>query len=153
SLNTLLFVLGSLWREPRPLERLQATLFVDVFRTPADAAAAQIRRSATTYDLNLLAQRIIGADEAGRLFQTIGAPGPAPAGTAKADDAFISQLERKLVGSVGAASALAMISQVVTGETISLDDLMQIAHETQRIREYSERLERKSRELEIAASQ
>src|SRR5690606_29222424 len=30
SLNTLLFVLGSLWREPRPLERLQATLFVDV---------------------------------------------------------------------------------------------------------------------------
>lgn len=153
SLNTLLFVLGSLWRDPKPLERLQATLFVDVFRTPADAASALIRRSATTYDLNLLAQRILGADEAGRLFQDIGAPGPAPAGTAKADDAFISQLERKLAGSVGAASARAMISQVVTGETISLDELMQIADETQRIREYSERLERKSRELEIAASQ
>ncbi|HEY0878782.1 MAG TPA: sensor histidine kinase [Zeimonas sp.] len=153
SMNTLLFVLGSLWRDPKPLERLQGTLFVDVFRTPADATVALIRRSATTYDLNLLAQRILGADEAGRLFQDVVATGPAPAGTTKADDAFISQLERKLAGSVGAASARAMISQVVTGETISLDELMQIADETQRIREYSERLERKSRELEIAASQ
>jgi Na+/proline symporter len=153
STNTLLFILGSLLREPRPLERLQGTLFVDVFRTPADATAALIRRSATTYDLNLLAQRILGADEAGRLFRDFGAMSPPPAGTTKADDAFISQLERKLAGSVGAASARAMISQVVTGETISLGELMQIADETQRIREYSERLERKSRELEIAASQ
>jgi len=153
SLNTLLFVLGSLWRDPKPLERLQSTLFVDVFRTPADATAALIRRSATTYDLNLLAQRILGADEAGRLFQDVVATGPAAASAVKADDAFISQLERKLAGSVGAASARAMISQVVTGETISLGELMQIADETQRIREYSERLERKSRELEIAASQ
>ncbi|HLT27860.1 MAG TPA: sensor histidine kinase [Zeimonas sp.] len=153
SLNTLLFVLGSLWREPKPLERLQATLFVDVFRTPAEAAAALIRRSATTYDLNLLAQRILGADEAGRLFQDAGAQGHSPAAAARAEDAFISQLERKLAGSVGAASARAMISQVVTGETISLDELIKIADETQRIREYSERLERKSRELEVTAAQ
>lgn len=153
SLNTLLFVLVSLWREPKPLERLQSTLFVDVFRTPADAASGLIRRSATTYDLNLLAQRILGADEAGRLFQEAGALGVSLAGTSRANDAFISQLERKLAGSVGAASARAMISQVVTGETISLDELMKIADETQRIREYSEQLERKSRELEITASQ
>ncbi len=153
SINSLLFVLGSLWREPRPLERLQATLFVDVFRTPADAAGALIRRSATTFDLNLLAHRILGADEAGRLFQDASGGRRSLAAATKADDAFISQLERKLAGSVGAASARAMISQVVTGETISLDELMQIADETQRIREYSERLERKSRELEIAAAQ
>src|SRR5690606_22039015 len=138
---------------PKPLERLQATLFVDVFRTPAEAAAALIRRSATTYDLNLLAQRILGADEAGRLFQDAGAQGHSPAAAARAEDAFISQLERKLAGSVGAASARAMISQVVTGETISLDELIKIADETQRIREYSERLERKSRELEVTAAQ
>ncbi len=153
SLNALLFVLGSLLRDPRPLERLQSTLFVDVFRTPADATAALIRRSATTYDLNLLAQRILGADEAGRLFQDIFAPGRTPSSSAKADAAIISQLERKLAGSIGAASARTMISQVVTGETISLDELMKLADETQRIREYSEQLEHKSRELEIAARQ
>ncbi len=157
SLNTLLFVLVSLWREPKPLERLQSALFVDVFRTSAEAASGLIRRSATTYDLNLLAQRMLGAAEAGRLFQDSGAGAAAPPSTATsapaANDAFISQLERKLAGSVGAATARAMISQVVTGETISLDELMKIADEAQRIREYSEQLERKSRELEATASQ
>ena len=153
SANTLLFIAGSLWREPKPLERLQATLFVDIFRTPATAAAALIRRSATTYDLNLLAHRILGADEASRLFEQTSARSSSPVAATKADEAFISQLERKLAGSIGAASARAMISQVVTGETISLDELMRIADETQRIREYSERLERKSHELEIAARQ
>ncbi|MCO5100511.1 MAG: sensor histidine kinase [Burkholderiaceae bacterium] len=152
SVNTLLFVLVSLAREQRPFERLQSTLFVDVFRTTAETASGLIRRSATTYDLNLLAERILGPDETKRLFGDV-SPGATRAGTAKADAAFISQLERKLAGSVGGASARAMISQVVTGETISLDELMKIADETQRIREYSERLEHKSRELEIAARQ
>jgi len=152
SVNTLLFVLVSLAREQHPFERLQSTLFVDVFRTTAETASGLIRRSATTYDLNLLAERILGPDEARRLFGDVSA-GTMRAGAAKADAAFISQLERKLAGSVGGASARAMISQVVTGETISLDELMKIADETQRIREYSERLEHKSRELEVAARQ
>jgi len=152
SINTLLFVLVSLAREQRPLERLQSTLFVDVFRTTAEAASGLIRRSAKTYDLNLLAERILGPDEARRLFRDA-SDDPLRSGAGRADAAFISQLERKLAGSVGAASARAMISQVVTGETISLDELMKIADETQRIREYSERLEHKSRELEIAARQ
>ncbi|MCD6672783.1 MAG: sensor histidine kinase [Burkholderiaceae bacterium] len=152
SINTLLFVLVSLAREQRPLERLQSTLFVDVFRTTAEAASGLIRRSAKTYDLNLLAERILGPDEARRLFRDA-SDDPLRSGAGRADAAFISQLERKLAGSVGAASARAMISQVVTGETISLDELMKIADETQRIREYSERLEYKSRELEIAARQ
>ncbi len=151
SVNTLLFVALSLVREAKPLERLQATLFVDVFRTPAEAASGLVRRSATTRDLSALAVRILGADEARRLFReaggTDGAGGPPPL----ADDAFITKLERKLAGSVGAASAHAMISQVVTGETISLDALVKIADETQRVREYSRELEQKSRELEATA--
>ncbi|MCD6674109.1 MAG: sensor histidine kinase [Burkholderiaceae bacterium] len=152
SINALLFVLVSLAREQRPLERLQSTLFVDVFRTTAEAASGLIRRSAKNFDLNLLAQRILGPDEAMRLFRDASID-PLRPGAGRADAAFISQLERKLAGSVGGASARAMISQVVTGETISLDELMKIADETQRIREYSERLEHKSRELEIAARQ
>ena len=60
------------------------------------------------------------------------------------------ELERKLAGSVGAASARAMISQVVIGETISLYELKRIADETQRMRDYSRQLEQKSRELAAA---
>mgnify|MGYP001034395173 FL=1 len=153
SANTLLFVLLSLVREARPLERLQGTLFVDVFRTPAEAASRLVRRSATTYDLSILAQRILGADEAMRLFGEAGRVQNAGSEAPLADDAFITQLERKLAGSIGAASAHAMISQVVTGETISLDALMKIADETQRVREYSRQLEQKSRQLEATARQ
>ncbi len=153
SANTLLFVLGSLCRDPHPLERLQSALFVDVFRTPAAATAGLLRRSAATRDLSAIAHRILGVEAAQRLFrqaaQQQGRPGQAPV----ADDAFITQLERTLAGSIGSASAHAMISQVVTGQTLSLDALVRIADETQRVREYSRQLEEKSRQLEATALQ
>ncbi|MCZ2438592.1 MAG: sodium:solute symporter, partial [Burkholderiales bacterium] len=151
SVNTLLFVLVSLLREPRPLERLQSALFVDVFRTPAEATAGLLRRSAATRDLSELAQRILGVDQAQRLFRRAARQQGRGREAPIADDAFITQLERTLAGSVGGASAHAMISQVVTGETISLDALVRIADETQRIREYSRQLEEKSRQLETTA--
>ena len=152
-INTLLFVVVSLAREQRPLERLQATLFVDVFRTPAGAASELIRRKAKVEDLSVLAQRILGSDEAREVFAQAareqGLEGPLPV----ANDAFISQLERKLAGSVGAASARQMVSQVVAVETISMDELVRLADETQRARAYSRELEEKSRQLEAAARQ
>jgi Na+/proline symporter/signal transduction histidine kinase len=150
--NTAAFVLVSLMRGQKPLERLQSTLFVDVFRTPADETRRIVRRSATTYDLNVLAERILGADETFQLFQDAARKHGLASNQTIADDAFISELERKLAGSVGAASARAMISQVVIGETISLSELMKIADETQRVRDYSRKLEEKSQLLEATAS-
>ncbi|HEX2531729.1 MAG TPA: sensor histidine kinase [Burkholderiaceae bacterium] len=153
AINVTLFVLVSLSRGPKPLERLQGTLFVDVFRTPATDASRFVNRSATRYDLNVLAQRILGPDEAYLLFQEAEQRHGLKRDQSLADDAFISELERKLAGSIGAASARTMISQVVIGETISLYELMKIADETQRIRDYSRQLEQKSRLLEATASQ
>lgn len=149
--NISLFVLVSLLRGQKPLERLQSTLFVDVFRTPGTDTSRFVNRSATRYDLNMLAQRILGPDEAFQLFQEAEQRHGLMRDQSLADDAFISELERKLAGSIGAASARAMISQVVIGETISLYELMKIADETQRVREYSHQLEQKSRQLEAAA--
>ena len=152
-INALLFVLVSLARDQRPLERLQSTLFVDVFRTPAEAASGLIVRQATAHDLSILAERILGANEALQLFRDTAHAQGLQGNVPIADNAFITLLERKLAGSVGAASARALISQIVEGETISLDELIRIADETQQVREYSRRLEEKSRELEAAASQ
>src|SRR3546814_8762399 len=45
-------------------------------------------------------------------------------GRGGADAAFIAHLERQLAGGIGAASARVMVNQVITGETISLDELM-----------------------------
>ncbi len=153
AVNLTLFVLISLLRSQKPLERLQSTLFVDVFRTPATDTSRFVNRSATRYDLNMLAQRILGPEEAYALFQEAEQRHGLKRDQSLADDAFISELERKLAGSIGAASARAMISQVVIGETISLYELMKIADETQRIRDYSHRLEQKSRQLEATAGQ
>ena len=100
-------------------------MFVDVFRNrPADTSRF-VSRSAAIYDLNVLAQRLIGVDEARRLFEAGGRADDLAPDHPIADDALITELERKLAGSVGAASARAMVSQVVTGETISLAGLVQ----------------------------
>jgi Na+/proline symporter/nitrogen-specific signal transduction histidine kinase len=153
TVNIVLLVLVSLLRGQKPLERLQSTLFVDVFRTPPADTSRFVNRSATRYDLNVLAQRILGSDEAYLLFQDAEQRHSLERDQSLADDAFISELERKLAGSIGAASARAMISQVVIGETISLYELMKIADETQRMRDYSHRLEEKSLQLEATAGQ
>jgi len=151
--NTIVFVLVSLWREQRPLERLQSTLFVDVYRAPEEMTSALIRRSATARDLYAVATRILGGGEAAALFRDAARAQGVKDDLPVADDAFITQLERKLAISIGAASAHAMIAQVVTGETISLDELMRIADETQQVRDYSRRLEEKSRELQATAKE
>ncbi|QJR14365.1 sodium:solute symporter family transporter [Usitatibacter palustris] len=147
SVNTLLFVALSLAREQRPLERLQATLFVDVFSTPADAASGLIRRTAPVRELSVLAQRILGADEAREFFEQAAREQGLDGGLPVADDAFITQLERKLAGSVGGASARAMVSQVVTVETISVDKLLRLADETERARAHSQQLEAAAQQL------
>jgi Na+/proline symporter/nitrogen-specific signal transduction histidine kinase len=152
SLNTLMFVLGSLLSNAKPLEHLQATLFVDVFKR--DSSGEQvIERSAATSDLFSLAQRVLGRDEASAIFSTV------PAGTTGSETpltsspAFIARLERRFAGNVGAASARALISRVVTGERISFDEVMKIVDEAQQVIEYSHQLEQKSEELEQTAKQ
>ena len=151
--NTLAFIAVSLTREPRPLEQVQGTLFVDVFRDRAADVSRFVSRSAAVYDLNVLAQRLIGVDEARRLFADGRGDRDLQPHHPIAGDALITELERKLAGSVGAASARAMVSQVVTGETISLGELQRLADETERVRDYSHRLEAQSRQLVAQAAE
>jgi signal transduction histidine kinase len=66
---------------------------------------------------------------------------------------LISQLEQRIAAHVGAASARSLISQVVTDETISVEELKRLAGETEKIRAYSAELERKSRQLEATAAE
>ena len=62
--------------------------------------------------------------------------------------AFIETLERELAGSVGAATAHAMLGQIVTGARATVEDLIKVADEAAQILEYSSQLEAKSAELE-----
>lgn len=151
SSNVLLFVVISLATSQSPLERLQSTVFVDVFERSAQGVENALQRSATTDDLLHLASRVLGPERANRIFrdyarsqgETDNLPAPGPA--------LIAHVERQLASSVGAASARSLVSRIVTGETISLDAVISILDETKEVIRYSRELERKSRELEETA--
>ena len=66
---------------------------------------------------------------------------------------FLNRLERELSGSVGAATAHAMIGQIVGGASVSVEDLLAVADESAQLLEYSSQLEMKSAELSRTARQ
>jgi signal transduction histidine kinase len=152
-LNTLAFVLVSQITEPSPLERVQSALFVDVFHAVERAPQAVTRRTASAEDLFVLAQRILGVEPARRLFAEMAQEQGLAHGLPKPTDAVIARLERELSGSIGAASAHAMVSRAAGSEQISLTELMEIADETQRLIATSARLADKTAELERTAVQ
>jgi Na+/proline symporter/nitrogen-specific signal transduction histidine kinase len=145
-LNTLLFILGSLFSFPSPLERLQGAQFVNVY-DHSRAALGWRGAAGTADDLLIMAQRILGSGRAGRLFQDMaraqGRDGDLPEPTPD----FLERLERELSGSVGAATAHAMVAQITGGASVSVRDLLAVADETAQIMEYSSQLEAKSAEL------
>ena len=149
-LNTGAFVLVSLLTFPKPLERLQGVQFVEVFSRDAPARA-WTRSGAEVEDLLVLGQRLLAGDTALDLFRreaerqgkTGHLPDPTPA--------FLQRLERELAGSVGAAAAHALVGQLVQGPGVSVEDLMAVADEAQRILEVAARLEAKSEEQERTA--
>lgn len=151
-LNTGVFCLLSLVSFPEPLERLQGAQFVNVFQH-GSATQSWSQSAAQSEDLMVMAQRILGPGEAlalfGREATDQGVPGLLPAPTA----GFLVRLERELAGSVGAATAHAMIGQIVGGAAVSVDDLMAVADESAQRMEYSSRLEAQSAQLQRTAEQ
>lgn len=148
--NTGTFILGSLMSFPGPLERLQGAQFVNVFERSA-AATAWTSAAAGAEDLLVMSQRILGSREAQAIFEREaerqGNIGFLPEATPE----FIQKLERELAGSVGAATAHAMIGQLTGGSGVSVEDLIAVADEAAQILEYSNRLEAKSTEQEQTA--
>ena len=152
TLNGLMFVVMSLVTFPSPVERLQGAQFVNVFNH-STGARGWSGKVAQTEDLMIMAQRILGSDQAQNLFQAEvvrqGGAGYLPEPTPE----FLERLERELSGSVGAATAHAMIGQIVGGASVSVQDLMAVADETAQMMEYSNRLEVQSNELSRTARQ
>ena len=144
------YVLVSLNDTPSTIERIQATLFVEVFRQSASGGG-----SATWYgtvpaaQLYAMAERFLGKERTAEVFADYAQrrgreldPG------ALADRALVQYVERRLAGAIGAASARVMVASTVKGEGVGLESIMQILDETSQVLEYSRQLEEKSHELE-----
>jgi len=151
-LNAMTFFVVSLIGFPSPVERLQGAQFVNVFdhSTTLQGWSGDMVQSE---DLMIMAQRILGAREAQALFEREakhqGVSGVLP----EPSPEFLQVLERELSGSVGVATAHAMVEQIVGGTSVSVEDLMAVADETAQIMEHSSQLEAKSQELSRTARQ
>lgn len=149
-LNSAMFIFCSLVTFPAPLERLQGAQFVNVF-DHSNAAPAWTGAATGAEDLLIMSQRILGSTEAQAIFEQEavrqGKVGHLPDVTPE----FVERLERDLAGSVGAATAHAMMEQMIGGSSVSVEDLIAVADEAAQILEYSNRLESKSQEQERTA--
>ena len=152
SLNAAAFAAVSMMTFPGPVERLQGAQFVNVF-DHSFGPRGWSGSVAQSEDLMIMSQRILGPAQAQDLFQREaerqGARGHLPEPT----PAFLETLERELSGSVGTATAHAMVGQIVGGSAVSVEDLLAVANESAQMLEYSNQLEEKSAELTRTAAQ
>ena len=151
--NTAVFMIVSVLSEMHPLERLQATQFVDIFRATRGRHPTYEAGSANAEDLFTLAQRILGTEPAQQLFDEMARTQGLATGLPQPTQLMIARLERELAGSIGAASAHAMVGRVAGQAPIGVTELFDIADETQRLIETTRELSEKSRALEETASQ
>lgn len=151
--NAIIFIVVSCFTQADVLERLQGTLFVDVFRSAGGAPTTHTTGTAETEDLFILAQRILGTQPARDLFDEMALAQGINSGLPHATDTVISRLERELAGSIGAASAHAMVTRIAGRQTVGMNELINIADETQELIETSRQLADKSAALERTARQ
>lgn len=151
-INVSSFTLVSLMTFPAPLERLQGAQFVNVF-DHSTGATTWGGAAVHAEDLLAMTQRILGASEATALFKDAASAQGRAGQLPEMSPNFLSALERRLSGSVGAATAHAMVGQLTKGASVSVEDLMAVADEAAQILEYSNKLKAKSAELEDTALQ
>ncbi len=151
--NIGLLVGVSLFTTQSVIERNQAVLFVDVFKS-ASGSTRVWRGSVAKSELRSLLARFVGDARAEAAFQRY----EQDAGRkldrgAAADAALIAFVERQLAGAIGAASARIMIASVLREEMHDIDEVTRILDEASQLVVYSRQLEDKSRALEAATAE
>ncbi|MEM1273765.1 MAG: ATP-binding protein [Pseudomonadota bacterium] len=150
-INTFAFVAVSLLSFPSPLERLMGAQFVHVY-DHSPTPSAWRGSTGTANDLLVMAGRILGSERATALFEAAARDQGRQDGLPEPTPAMLELLERELAGSVGAATAHAMVGQITGGASVSVRDLIAVADETAQMMEYSSRLQAQSQELSQTAA-
>ena len=133
-------------------EQSQATLFVDVFNQAGERGV--LWRSTTSASaLQALLGRFLGPARAADLFLAYAtARGLKSVDDLEADADLLEFAELQLAGSIGAASAHAMVATIAQEVPLGLDEVMTIIDEASHVIAYSHTLEEKQRELEAATA-
>ena len=142
----------SLFDRQNTMDRIQASLFIDVYRHSGDTHLWKGKAMIT--ELKDLLARFIGPRQTDRAFARYSSTHHIDfSKDMQADAELVEFAERLLSGAIGAASARVMVSSIVEGEEISPEGIMKIIDETSQVLEYSHQLEEKSLELEAATKE
>ncbi len=146
------FVLVSLTGRQGAAEHSQATLFVDVF-TQTGERGILWRTTTSASALQALLGRFLGPTRAADLFLAYAnARGLKTVEELEADAELLNYAELQLAGTIGAASAHAMVATIAQEEPLGLDEVMTIIDEASHVIAYSHVLEAKQQELEAATA-
>ncbi len=137
------------------LERIQAALFVDVYKHSGERSGSGLWQGTASYgDLYQLVTRFVGRERCDRAFADYARRRNINLRKLSEADAELVQFtERLLAGTIGAASARVMVASIAKGEISSLEEVMEILDEASHVIEHSHQLEQKSRELERTSSE
>jgi Na+/proline symporter/signal transduction histidine kinase len=120
SLNAIAFVAFSLTRTAKPIERLQANIFVGSEHAPMAQTFRLWRASVTVSDLEATVARYLGLERTGRAFDNFrserGIDGPA---THEADIHLLRFAEHLLASAIGAASSRLVLSLLLRRRNVS----------------------------------
>jgi len=147
------YVAVSLCTRQSQLERVQALLFVDVFRI-SDRGAQLWSGSTSLEELRGLARRFLGparADEA--LASYAIRRNAASIDVLQPDAGLVHHVETLLAGVIGTASARVMVATAVREVPLRVEEIMRILDETSELIAYSHQLEEKSREIETVSAE
>ena len=149
------YVAVSMLSRQSALERIQAALFVDVYRHSGERSGSGFWQGTASYeDLNQLVTRFVGRERCERAFADYARRRHINLNRlSEADSDLVQFTERLLAGTIGAASARVMVASVVKGEITSIDEVMEILDEASHVIEHSRQLEQKSRELEQTSAE
>ncbi len=149
------FLSVALYSRQSRIEHIQATVFVEAFsqQQPRMLGAPHLERGgASVESLRQVATKFVGEERAAEAFLAHAHYlGLASERELHVDTGLIRLVERLVAGSIGAASARAVMASAVKAEQVSLEEIMEILDETSHVLEYSRQLQQKSNELEIAS--
>lgn len=152
--NTMSVVGISLFTNQSSQEIYQAKQFVDVFSTPSSENAVFWRGIAYVGDLFTVLENFIGKDRAKNVLTGYANRYKIPLNSHdKADPRLVQFSEKILAGVIGSASARIIVKSITKEEELSIDEVLEILHESQNILILNKELRKKTIELTKATEE
>ena len=120
TLNLIVYVLFSLWREPTSIERLQANLFVPAELAPITPSFRLWRSSVTVEELTTTVARYLGEERTRSSFESFASTRRISLDPKQeADFQLVRYAEHVLASAIGAASSRLVLSLLLRKRTVS----------------------------------